>query len=164
MIELWKENQMRFSLLVAIDTINNLKTSRCIGQSYTTMGLDIYFNKVKIESTISFRKVNFLLNHFGYTENCTYISVTKEQIEDLVKKCADILIKLDYTNFEDGKQVAELVALCKDTLPTQSGFFFGSTDYNGFYFDNIKEVYKAMVELIENTDFDTHEILMDCSW
>lgn len=128
------------------------------------MGLDIYFKKVKIESTTYFRKVNFLLNHFGYTENCTNISVTKEQIEDLLNKCSNILIKLDNTNFENGEQVAELVALCKDTLPTQDGFFFGSTDYNGFYFDDIKEVHKAMIELLENTDFDTHEILMDCSW
>ena len=69
------------------------------------MGLDIYFSKVgsldyslnkktAIDDQIEicyFRKVNFLLPHFGYVNNCEYLEIEKSQIEDLVYKAKELL-------------------------------------------------------------------------
>ena len=69
------------------------------------MGLDIYFSRVNkldyslnketaISDKISigyFRKVNCLLPHFGYVNNCEILEVEKSQIEDLVYKAKELL-------------------------------------------------------------------------
>ena len=69
------------------------------------MGLDIYFSKVgsldyslnkktAIDDQIEicyFRKVNCLLPHFGYANNCEYLEIEKSQIEDLVYKAKELL-------------------------------------------------------------------------
>ena len=69
------------------------------------MGLDIYFSKVgsldyslnkktAIDDQIEicyFRKVNCLLSHFGYVNNCEYLEIEKRQIEDLVYKAKELL-------------------------------------------------------------------------
>ena len=38
--------------------------------------------------------------------------------------------------------------VCEDTLPTESGFFFGSTAYNGIYFRQIAETIKMLDRII----------------
>ena len=67
-----------------------------------------------------FRKVNFLIPFFGYEENCSNIEIDKYQVEDLIEACKEVLANHDKASF---------------LLPTQEGFFFGSTDYDDWYFD-----------------------------
>lgn len=69
------------------------------------MGLDIYFTKVgsldysmnkeiAINDQIEigyFRKVNCLLSHFGYVDNCEYLEIERWQIQDLVYKAKELL-------------------------------------------------------------------------
>ena len=69
------------------------------------MGLDIYFSRVNkmdyslnketaINDKISigyFRKVNCLLPHFDYVDNCEILEIEKWQIEDLVYKAKELL-------------------------------------------------------------------------
>ena len=73
------------------------------------MGLDIYFSKVgsldyslnketAIDDQIEicyFRKVNCLLPHFGYVDNCEYLEIEKKQMEDLVYKAKELLALYD---------------------------------------------------------------------
>lgn len=107
------------------------------------MGLDIFFEKHR---TIGyFRKVNFLVKYFGNLgfdiENQTPFYISKENIEDLIKRCEEVL--------EDHSKAREL-------LPTMSGFFFGSTDYNEYYFEDVKEVLKyckeKLLPMFDNLD------------
>ena len=112
------------------------------------MGLDIYFLKKKKEGEEElgyFRKVNFLVQFFedrGYEiENCVPITITKEDAYDL-KECCE--------------QVLEDHNLAETYLPTCSGFFFGNTDYDEYYFNDVEEVLdfcnETLIPEIENLE------------
>lgn len=95
-----------------------------------------------------FRKVNLLLSFFNYEENCSFKEIDKTDIETLIENCNEVL--------KDNSK-AELL------LPTNGGFFFGNTDYNDFYFENIKEVRKTFKKIINKLNED-ESIYMFCWW
>ena len=101
------------------------------------MGLDIYFKRVKEEEVGYFRKVNFLVSYFeirGYDiENCKPIEVSEDDILELANRC-----KLVLSNHQ----------LASEILPTTSGFFFGSTDYDEYYFQDVEEVLKYCTDVL----------------
>lgn len=93
------------------------------------MGLDIWFCKRKESQLGYFRKVNFLVAYFadlGFdVENQTPLTITKADAEILLDRCKQVL--------SDNSKAEEL-------LPTMSGFFFGSTEYDEYYFEDVEEV------------------------
>lgn len=135
------------------------------------MGLDIYFWTVKrgrsrnkdinrkseikkIEKNTEdviyvgdFRKVNFLMSFFNYTGNCEYIEIRKEQVEELIQNCEDVL-------FWRGKTISEKL------LETTPGFFFGSTDYDEYYYQKVQNVLDTFKPLI-NPGSDTNQKPLD---
>lgn len=96
-----------------------------------------------------FRKVNFLIPFFGYEENCSNIEIDKYQVEDLIEACKEVLANHDKASF---------------LLPTQAGFFFGSTDYDDGYFDDVKEVKDKFEEILADFDRDEDILIMHCWW
>ena len=96
-----------------------------------------------------FRKVNFLLPFFEYGENCSRLEIDDYKIDELLVKC---------------KQVLEDHSLAETLLPTQSGFFFGNTEYNDWYFYYVKEVYDKFSEIAEDFNSDEDMLSMVCSW
>ena len=112
------------------------------------MGLDISFIKVKRKEVGYFRKVNFLVAFFekrGF-DRCSYSDWTV-QLDDakaLLRACDEVL--------EDHSKAEEL-------LPTTGGFFFGDTDYNEVYFDDVKEVKEfcknTLIPQLENLGEDS---------
>lgn len=94
------------------------------------MGLDLFFKRVSEEEVGYFRKVNFLIPFFeertgNEIENCELVYITKEDIEELIRRCKEVL-----DNHEDANVL----------LPTTTGFFYGSDEYDEYYFDNVKKV------------------------
>jgi len=53
-------------------------------------------------------------------------------------------------NFEVGKMIMN-EDICEELLPTQSGFFFGSTNYDEWYINDLKDT----IQVIENLEKDT---------
>ena len=53
----------------------------------------------------------------------------KEDIDDIIERC---------------ERVLDNHSLASTLLPTQSGFFFGGTDYDKWYFDDVKDCLKQM--------------------
>ena len=96
-----------------------------------------------------FRKVNFLIPFFGYEENCSNIEIDKYQVEDLIEACKEVLANHDKASF---------------LLPTQTGFFFGSTDYDDWYFDDVQNVKEKFEEVLADFDMDEDILLMHCWW
>lgn len=142
------------------------------------MGLDINFIKVKhrvladdvdvrdlpdeeTEFVAYFRKVNFLIPFFDYEEDCSYVEIDKEQVEKLVKTC-DLVLKCKP---QKGKN---LTKKAKDEvhtlLPTTDGFFFGNTDYNDWYFEDVKNVKDTFSELLKTFNWEENALFMLCSW
>ena len=52
----------------------------------------------------------------------------------------------------------------KELLPTTSGFFFGSTDYDEYYYEDIEYTANKIREILETTDFETQMIYYISSW
>ena len=96
-----------------------------------------------------FRKVNFLIPFFGYEENCSNIEIDKYQVEDLIEACKEVLANHDKASF---------------LLPTQAGFFFGSTDYDDWYFDDVESVKTTFDSILEYFDQEEDILTMYCLW
>ena len=121
------------------------------------MGLDMYLFKKEEgdrQEVMYWRKANQIREWFdkhleGGCQNCTEKPVSKEMLENLVKDCEAVL---------NNKSLAE------EALPTASGFFFGSTEYDVFYFNKLKDTVEGLKTVINNTDWDTEEIVYDEWW
>lgn len=85
------------------------------------------------EYSAYFRKVNFLFFYFDRVINTMYDQwfafVRPEDVDDLIDRC---------------EQVLKDNSLAHELLPTQNGFFFGSTDYDKWYFHDVKDCLKQM--------------------
>lgn len=104
------------------------------------------FTEIKIEE-VYWRKSNqihqwFVKNVQGGNDDCNYYAVSIEQLKELVKTCEKVL--------EDH-------SLAEKLLPTTSGFFFGSTEYDDWYFNDVEYTVKHIKRLLkeyEELDYD----------
>lgn len=102
------------------------------------MGLDIILFKAKSAEIADFRKVNFLFKFFENKigdRNPTTIEVTTDDLEELRERCIKVLT--------DHK-------LAKNLLPTCSGSFFGSTEYDKYYFKDVLRVLDTCEALLKH--------------
>ena len=79
-----------------------------------------------------FRKVNFIFKYYedrGKMYDQYYAFTDADDIDDLIDRC---------------EQVLKDHSLAHSLLPTQDGFFFGSTDYDDWYFSDVKDCLKQM--------------------
>ena len=102
-----------------------------------------------------FRKVNFLLPYFGYEENLSEIVISRCEVEELVDDCKRVLA---------AKDTDEAESVADELLPTEEGFFFGNTDYDNWYFNDVREVADKFAEILDTFDFDKNELVMSCWW
>lgn len=92
------------------------------------------------ENDMYYRKVNFLYAFFAEALEDEQCVVTKHDVETIISHCKEVLA--DHS-------------LAEKLLPTQAGFFFGSTDYNEWYFKDVEDVLKKFTEYLEGWDDDT---------
>lgn len=79
-----------------------------------------------------FRKVNFLFKYYedrGKMYNQCYAFTDADDIDDIIDRCEQVL---------KGHNLAHRL------LPSQDGFFFGSTEYDDWYFSDVKDCLKQM--------------------
>lgn len=100
---------------------------------------------------VYFRKVNFVYAFFSnemVNESCI---VDKTRIGQLKDACEDVLAhKGD-------------VSYARSVLPTQGGFFFGSTDYDKWYWHDVKDCLTKIKRLYKSMGEDDF-VLWDFSW
>lgn len=98
-----------------------------------------------------FRKANFVYEYFSpkLVDECCF--VTKADLEDLIDKCDKVLAS------KNEETSAKL-------LPTRSGFFFGSTDYDDWYYEDVRSCKKKMKKLLSGFNEDTDIIFVYMSW
>jgi len=90
------------------------------------------------------RKANaihaWIVNTFADgVDECQVINIPRTGMEDLRNLCADVL--------SDPSKAQEL-------LPPQSGFFFGSTDTDEWYLQDLKYTYELLTRLLSNEKID----------
>lgn len=131
------------------------------------------------------RKANEIHNYFVEyaqhgVDDCGTYDVSKKQLEDLLYKCKEVeriavLEKSKVVNgytFQNGKEIpmyedGEVIANADEVaaiLPTQGGFFFGSTDYDKYYMKDINYTIDVLERVLAETDFDTEAICYHSSW
>lgn len=144
-----------------------------------------YGYKTIFEQIGYWRKANHIHNWFvenvqdGIDECDTY-EVTKEQLEDLLNVCRKVLdgsklVKGKVVNgqkYENGKMVniyqdgeyIEDSSVAKELLPTTSGFFFGGTEYDEWYYKDVENTISIIENVLRTTDFEHEVVMYHSSW
>lgn len=111
------------------------------------------------------RKANAIHNWFvenvqdGVDDCCYHREVTAEDLCDLLDVCMEVLNSCEVV---DGK-IAD-ASTAERLPPSTSGFFFGSTEYDEYYVQDIEHTIDVITEVLETTDFDTQMIYYVSSW
>jgi hypothetical protein len=104
------------------------------------------------------RKANHIHNWFvenvqDGVDECQRSYVFRDQIQELVSLCEQVI------KIEVGKVGKEAAAL----LPTKSGFFFGSTDYDEYFIADVEETIRQLKPLLTPA-FDGCAFYYRSSW
>ena len=100
------------------------------------------------------RKANAIHNWFVENvqkgeDNCQSYWVSTEDLEELRNICKQVLT--------DRSQADTL-------LPSQSGFFFGSTDYDEWYFSDLENTVTIINNLLDDDTFKCYDFYYQASW
>lgn len=129
------------------------------------------------EQVAYWRKANqihkwFVDNVQDGKDDCGRYRVSAEQLTKLVDACKQVLNAAELVDgkvcvghqlsqgewtpmLEDGKVlVASAAAIAADLLPPQSGFFFGSTDFDGYYIDDLRRTVEMLEPLLKDDESD----------
>lgn len=133
------------------------------------------------------RKANAIHNWFvenvqNGVDDCGVYEVTKEDLEELLYACKTVKSHSKLVNgkikngqmlnnekwewedvIEDGKYIED-PSVAMELLPVTSGFFFGSTEYDQWYMDNIVYTIDVLTKLLRETDFDHEIVAYTSSW
>lgn len=99
------------------------------------------------KEVLYWRKANaihrwFVENCQDGVDNCATYYVPREMLEELRDVCRAVV---------DGRVDAE------ETLPTQSGFFFGITDYDEYYIESLNYTAERITEILEDDKINYFE-------
>jgi len=140
------------------------------------MGLDMYLNKktyvqywehngdnnyeVSVTKAgqpagIDGRKVKYVIEEAGYWRKANQIHQWfVDNVQDGVDNCGEYYVSAE--------KLRELLALCKavenqpavaeEVLPTASGFFFGGTEYDEWYYKDIENTIQILNEALADTN------------
>ena len=81
-------------------------------------------------------------------DDCRQYDVDYDQLRDLLNLCEEVL--------KDHSKAEQL-------LPTTSGFFFGGTEYNEYYFEQVQNTYDILMSIVSAPDADT-DYTYQSSW
>lgn len=112
---------------------------------------------------IDFDKVSYIIENVGYWRKANQIHRWfVENVQDGEDECSE--------HYVSGEKLLELKALCekilaeqdpkkrvklaKKHLPTQEGFFFGSQQYDEYYFSDLEETVKIINALKLDSESD----------
>lgn len=134
------------------------------------MGLDMYLTSypkvqedgevLRAEELIYWRKANFIHGWFvsNVQEGSDDCSSYEVDLETLYNLLIDINIVLDNIKSEHFDSVAER------HMPTRSGFFFGSTDYDDYYIEELERTREKLNNILMSFDTDTYTLEYRSSW
>lgn len=136
-----------------------------LGNEKSPKGPPIQPERVKyvIEEVGYWRKANaihqwFVDNAGGGIDECQEMQLDKEQLGNLYAACEEVRnARL--------QSPGHAVQVASTELPTTSGFFFGSTEYDEWYYQDIDETMKILKPILDGWDSDIwSEYIYQASW
>ena len=122
----------------------------------------------------------FVDNVQNEVDDCGYYEVSKEKLEELLNICTTIknMSQMEKGWVKNGEKLngdmwcpimeeGEYIInpeVAAELLPTQDGFFFGSTEYDQWYMADIEETIEILTKALETTDFDREMVVYTSSW
>jgi hypothetical protein len=128
-----------------------------------------------VEEVAYWRKANaihrwFVDNVADGVDDCRDVEVSREQLQELLDLVTTVLASstlkhATITNgyritsageepiMEEGQAVAD-PHVAMELLPTQSGFFFGSTDYDQYYIEDLRSTKDVLTEILNEPEAD----------
>lgn len=129
------------------------------------MGLDMSINDAQHQEfrygmlldceIVYWRKANAVHRWFcetlpGGVGNCEHVPITVDHCAELFHRCW---------------RISEDPSLAVELLPTQSGFFFGNTEYDAWYFDQVESTIKQLLHLFDYVNKTTNcDLYYEASW
>lgn len=123
-------------------------------QKYLKKSLNTDYRVEYVELEIGYwRKANqihrwFVNNIQDGNDDCGTYSVSEDKLKEL----------LEVVNNALKSKSPELL------LPTQNGFFFGSTEYDEYYLSDLKNTKKIIEKFLDFKDKDKYDIYYHSSW
>jgi hypothetical protein len=114
------------------------------------------FGTINLE-VMYWRKVNavhhwFVNNVQDGVDDCRQYYVSKDKLVELMELCKKVV------NNQDDTSVAE------ELIPTGSGFFFGTTEYDEYYYEGLLDTIEGLERILKNPAFDGMEFHYHASW
>lgn len=125
--------------------------TKVVNQAIDTKGYQV--SKVTIWAC-DWRKVNqihawFVDNVQDGEDDCGRYNVSHDQLYNLVDICKQVLADRE---------------LAEDLLPTQAGFFFGGTEIDDYYFDQLKETIEKLNPFVTDPSWESWDFHYQSSW
>ena len=119
---------------------------------FMTEEYGLQFAEVKLQVAY-WRKANAIHKYFvdkcaDGKDECQDTYVERDHLEDLLCRCETIL--------KDRSRAEEL-------LPSQSGFFFGSTEYDEWYFQDLEDTIPVLKKILSHSP-ESWEFEYKASW
>jgi len=126
----------------------------CSGLEVHTIGDENYNYKSIFAEEVYWRKFNalhawFVDNLCSGVDNCQRVRVSKEHLQSLFS----VLESLD----RDDDKARALFA-------PRAGFFFGSTDIDEYYWEDVELCKRKIQEILDTFDFKNKELFYYASW
>jgi hypothetical protein len=106
------------------------------------MGLDMYLYEKQVHEVAYWRKANaihgWIINTTNAIDDCTPISLTKQDLYNLREVCIDVL------NVHTSDYALEF-------LPPTDGFFFGSSAIDEWYWNDLKDTIDKLNTALEQS-------------
>lgn len=124
------------------------------------MGLDMYLMKKmddgEDKQIMYWRKANMIHNWF----------IKNANIDENVTSINCVPIRVDKGDLKELRDDIECVlqdhTRAEEILPTCAGFFFGDTEYNHYYYEELFDTYLKLGKLIKELRNDGSEIYYMC--
>ena len=114
----------------------------------------------EVNKKIKPKRVTYVVEEIGYWRKANHIHRWfVENVQDGNDDCKDYYVSRELLEnlLEDCKQVKSDPTLAETLLPTQSGFFFGGTDYDEYYYKDIEDTIQILEEALSDEYADNFE-------
>lgn len=134
-------------------------------QEYSTWDTEHKYGYDSIIEQVGYwRKSNQIHNWFvenvqNGVDDCGVYEVNEYQLMELLDLCKRVQDKavMVHGQIKNSEEIAEL-------LPSCDGFFFGGTNYDEYYMNDIKETIEILEKVLEETDFEKEAVFYHASW